>query len=130
MANPLSYRKKRSEDSTKSGEAGRPCVLREDIADGLRNRVGGESEIIGESGKGNVSPPCTCQETKLWKASHYFSEKDLPSQKKFHTIIQIIYLSFLQYKNCPVSGTKLFNNLVSLIIWNFIVGASLTWNVN
>ncbi|MCP4349829.1 MAG: hypothetical protein GY795_30480, partial [Desulfobacterales bacterium] len=58
MTDPLSYREKRSGDSAKrflNGEARRPYVLREDIADGLKNRIGRKSEIIEESGKNNVS---------------------------------------------------------------------------
>ncbi|MCP4104112.1 MAG: hypothetical protein GY749_01020, partial [Desulfobacteraceae bacterium] len=62
MTNPLSYREKRSRDSAKrflNGEARRPYILREDIADGLKNRIGRKEE----SGKNNVSSLCTCQKT-------------------------------------------------------------------
>lgn len=41
MNNPLSYREKRREGSVKrflNGEARRAYILREDIADGLKNR--------------------------------------------------------------------------------------------
>jgi hypothetical protein len=66
MTNPLSYRKKRSKNSAKSflsGEARRPYILREDIADGLKNWIDGESEKIEESEGKNISSLCTCQET-------------------------------------------------------------------
>ncbi|MCP4337027.1 MAG: hypothetical protein GY679_04250, partial [Mycoplasma sp.] len=66
MADSLSYRKKRTKDSAKrflNGEARRPYILREDIADGLRNIIGEESEHIKESEQRNISSACTCQET-------------------------------------------------------------------
>jgi len=66
MTKTLSYRKKRSKDSAKrflSGEARHPYVLREDIADGLRNIIDGESEHISESKHKNISSSCTCQKT-------------------------------------------------------------------
>lgn len=66
MADQLSYREKRSKDSAKrflNGEARRSYVLREDIADGLKNCIQGKNERIEESGKNIISSPCTCQET-------------------------------------------------------------------
>ena len=66
MTNPLSYRKKRRKNSAKrflSGEARRAYILREDIADGLKNRIDGESETIEESEGKNISSLCSCQET-------------------------------------------------------------------
>jgi len=66
MTNPLSYREKRSKDSAKrflNGEARRSYILREDIADGLKNRIGGESENNEESEGKDISSLCTCQET-------------------------------------------------------------------
>ncbi len=66
MTNSLSYREKRNKNSAKrflNGEARRSYILREDIADGLKNSIGGESASLEESEEKNISSLCTCQET-------------------------------------------------------------------